>query len=113
MMDSAVILLAEDDDDHVLLVRRAFKQAHLLNPLHVVHDGEEAIAYLKGEGQYSNRAEFPLPALLLLDLKMPRKHGFEVLKWIRDQPGLRTLRVIVLTSSDDDHDVNLAHLLGA
>jgi len=113
MIDTAVILLAEDDDDHVLLVRRAFKSAHLINPLHVVRDGEEAIAYLQGEGPYINRAEYPLPALLLLDLKMPRKNGFEVLKWIRLQPGLRTLRVIVLTSSGEMHDVNLAYLLGA
>ncbi len=111
--DTAVILLAEDDADHVLLVQRAFKKANLLNPLHVVRDGVEAIAYLKGEGPYINRAEFPLPALLLLDLKMPRKDGFEVLTWIRQQQGLSSLRVIVLTSSDGIQDINLAYQLGA
>jgi len=113
MIESAVILLAEDDEDHILLVRRAFKKARLLNPLHVVRDGEEAIAYFKGTGRYAKRVEFPLPALLLLDLKMPKKNGFEVLEWIRQEPRLRNLRVIVLTSSEDMRDVNLAYQLGA
>src|SRR5947199_2934097 len=74
MPDTAVILLAEDDEDHVLLIRRAFQEARLVNPLYVVPHGEAAIAYLKGEGKYANRAEYPLPAILLLDLKMPRKN---------------------------------------
>jgi CheY-like chemotaxis protein len=112
-IESAVILLAEDDENQVMLMRRVFKQAHLLNPVHVVSNGEETIAYLKGADQYANRAEYPLPSLLLLDLKMPRKNGFEVLKWIREQPNLRSLRVIVLTSSDDIADVNRAYQLGA
>ena len=113
MIETAVILLAEDDEDHVLLVRRAFTKAGLLNPLQVVCDGEEAIEYLKGEGAYVNRAEYPLPSLLLLDLRMPRKNGFEVLQWIRQEPGLSSLRVIVLTSSGEMKDVNLAYQLGA
>jgi CheY-like chemotaxis protein len=113
LIESAVILLAEDDDNHVFLIRRAFHEANLLNPLFVVRNGEEAIAYLKGEGAYANRAEYPLPALLLLDLKMPRKNGFDVLQWIREEPGLRNLRIIVLTSSEDIRDVNRAYQLGA
>lgn len=113
MSDTAVILLAEDDENHVLLVQRAFKKARLLNPLHVVHGGEDAIAYLKGKGPYANREEFPLPALLLLDLKMPRTDGFEVLEWIRTEPSLCALRVVVLTSSEDIRDVNRAYQLGA
>lgn len=111
--ECSVILLAEDDEDHVLLIRRAFKQARLVNPLCVVRNGEEAIAYLEGKGLYANRAEYPLPSLLLLDLKMPRKNGFEVLEWIRAHPRLAPLRVIVLTTSDDRQDVNLAYQLGA
>src|SRR5438477_3383302 len=87
-----VILLAEDAEDQVVLVRRAFAKAQLLNPVHVVPNGEEAIAYLQGTGKYANRDEYPLPCLLLLDLKMPRKNGFEVLEWIRQQPGLSALR---------------------
>jgi len=108
-----VILLAEDNEDHALLTRRAFKQAGLINPLFVVEDGEQAIAYLKGEGKFSNRSEYPLPTLLLLDLKMPHKNGFEVLDWLRRQPTLAALRVVVLTTSDQIHDVNRAYQLGA
>ncbi len=113
MSDQSVILLAEDSENDVLLTRRAFARANLLNPLQVVRDGVEAIAYLKGEGPYANRAEYPLPDLLLLDLKMPRKDGFEVMRWIREQPGLRALRIVVLTSSDKIRDVNRAYQLGA
>src|SRR2546421_4942592 len=109
----AVILLAEDREDEVTLLRRAFAKANFLNPLHVVSNGDEAIDYLKGEGKYANRGEYPLPSLLLLDLKMPRKDGFEVLHWIRKQPDLSALRVIVLTSSDQIRDVNRAYEMGA
>src|SRR5262245_59108944 len=113
MPDTGVILLVEDREDDVFLIRRAFKDAFVTNPLHVVRDGDEAISYLKGENKYSNREEFPLPDLMLLDLKMPKIDGFEVLKWIREQPSLAALRVVVLTSSEDLHDVNRAYKLGA
>jgi CheY-like chemotaxis protein len=113
MAEHAVILLAEDEEDYVLLIRRAFEQAKIPNPMHVVWNGQEAIAYLNGEGKYSNREEYPLPDLFLLDLKMPRVNGFEVLKWLRSQPGLAPLRVLVLTSSDAIRDVNEAYKLGA
>jgi CheY-like chemotaxis protein len=113
MTEHAVILLAEDEEDYVLLIKRAFSQAKIPNPIHVVWNGQEAIAYLKGEGKYSNREEYPLPDLFLLDLKMPRVNGFEVLKWLRSQPGLAPLRVLVLTSSDAIRDVNEAYKLGA
>jgi CheY-like chemotaxis protein len=113
MSEHGVILLAEDDEDHVLLIRHAFAEADLRNPLFVVWNGEEAIAYLSGTGKYSNRDEYPLPDLLLLDLKMPRVDGFEVLKWVRQQPGLAPLRILVLTSSNELRDVNRAYQLGA
>src|SRR4051794_32802780 len=77
VIEHEFILLAEDDPDHILLIRHAFKQAGLINPLQIVRSGEEAIAYLEGSGKFSNRAEYPLPSLFLLDLKMPRKDGFE------------------------------------
>ncbi len=108
-----VILLAEDREDEVMLLRRAFAKANFLNPLQIVSNGEEAIAYLQGEGIYANRDEYPLPTLLLLDLKMPRKNGFEVMEWIREHPSLSSLRVVVLTSSDEIRDVNRAYQLGA
>ena len=113
MPDSAVILLAEDREDDIFIIRKAFSAAGVFNPLQVVRDGEEALAYLKGTGRYYNRDEFPLPDLLLLDLKMPRMDGFEVLRWIRHEPGMSALRIIVLTSSQDIRDVNEAYRLGA
>ena len=113
MPDTGIILLAEDREDDILLIRKAFREAYIGNPLHVVKDGEEAISYLAGDGKYGNREEFPLPDLMLLDLKMPRVDGFEVLTWIRQQPSLAALRVVVLTSSDALRDVNRAYKLGA
>jgi CheY-like chemotaxis protein len=113
MSDNAVILLVEDLEDDILLIQKAFGTAGLHNPIHVVRDGEEALAYLSGHGKYSRRAEFPLPDLILLDLKLPGMDGFEVLTWIRTQPGLRTLIVVVLTSSSQPDDVNSAFALRA
>ena len=113
MPDQPVILLAEDREDDILLIRQAFHKGGINVPLFVVRDGEEVVAYLKGEGKFYNRDEYPLPSLLLLDLKMPRMDGFEVLKWIRAQPGFSTLRVVVLTSSERIRDVNIAYNLGA
>jgi CheY-like chemotaxis protein len=113
MPENALILIAEDREDDVLLIRRSLEKACVTNPTQVVRNGEETMAYLRGEGRFSNRAEYPLPALLLLDLKMPRKDGFEVLRWIRQQPTLKALRVVVLTSSEDIRDVNEAYQSGA
>jgi len=78
-----------------------------------VRDGEEAVVYLSGIGKYSNRSEFPLPWLVLLDLKMPRMDGFEVLRWIRQESACKSLTVVVLTSSEQIRDVNRAYSLGA
>ena len=113
MSDTAVILIVEDREDDILLIRKAFAEASLTNPIQIARDGEEAIAYLMGEGKYANRAEYPLPILVLLDLKLPRVDGFEVLTWIRQQPGIRSLPVVVLTSSTEIRDVNRAYSLGA
>lgn len=107
------ILLAEDDPDDVLLLRRAFARANVANPLVVVSDGDEAVEYLSGSGRYTDHGSHPLPAVLLLDLKMPRRNGFEVLEWLRSQPGLTALPVVVLTSSRESADVRRAYELGA
>ncbi len=108
-----VILLAEDDPNDVLLIRRAFQRTHVANPVHVVHDGEEAQAYLSGQGPFADRERYPLPVLMLIDLKMPRRNGLEVLEWTRSQPGLKRLPVVVLTSSNQNPDINRAYELGA
>ena len=113
MHESPTILLVEDNPDDVLLIRRAFAKAGTTAPLNVVSDGEAAVAYLAGEGAYADRAHFPLPALLLLDLKRPPKSGLEVLEWLRARPGLRRLPVVVLTSSRESVDVQRAYDLGA
>ncbi len=110
---NSTILLVEDNDDDAFLMCRAFRKAHLLNPLVRVRGGEEAIAYLQGEGGYGNRDRYPIPFLVLLDLKMPRVNGFEVLQWIREQDTLKRLVVVVLTSSTLEPDINKAYDLGA
>ena len=113
LTDRPIILLAEDSEDDVILIERAFRKARILSPLKVVRDGEDAICYLSGFGRFADRAQFPLPDLLLLDLKLPNRDGFEVLHWIREQPELKKLPVIVLTQSDRIRDANLAYQLGA
>jgi len=107
------ILLVEDSQDDVLLLRREFEQAGLRNLLQVVSRGPQAIAYIAGSGTYSDRTQHPFPALVLLDINMPGSDGFAVLKWIRRQSVLARLCVVVLSSSDEMHDVNLAYNLGA
>jgi CheY-like chemotaxis protein len=110
---SLPILYAEDDENDVFLMQRAFKLAPIPNPLLVMEDGREAIAYMSAQGAYGDRQRHPLPCLVLLDLKMPGHSGFDVLKWLRNQPGTATMPVIVLTSSSQDSDVHRAYLLGA
>src|ERR1051326_1104365 len=113
MPDLLVVLLVEDSEDDITVIRKAFERARIPNPLYVVKDGEAAIAYLAGKGKYAVRDEYPVPALVLLDLKLPGMDGFEVLRWIRQTPGMSGLRVVVLTSSDSIRDVNAAYELGA
>lgn len=108
--DHYAILLVEDDHNDVLLIKRAFQKVNIANPIIVVHDGEQAISYLAGREPYVDRA---LPMLVLLDLKLPRKSGHEVLEWLRQQPNLKRLPVVVLTASSESSDVNRAYDLGA
>jgi len=107
------ILLADDSENDLTLMRAGFKMAACSLPLQEVRNGEEAIAYLKGEGSYCDRNFFPLPTVMLLDLNMPKKNGFEVLTWVRTQPGLKRLAIIVLTASMRSEDVDRAFDLGA
>ncbi|HWP73412.1 MAG TPA: response regulator, partial [Methylomirabilota bacterium] len=93
------ILLVEDSPDDALLIQRAFRKANLANPVQHVSDGEEAVAYLSGAPPWSDRAKFPLPVFMLLDLKLPRRSGLEVLEWVRRESAVKRLPVVVLTSS--------------
>ena len=104
------ILLAEDRDEDAELVKLAFRQAGITNPIVVVRDGDEVLSYLLGMGPYEKS---PLPILLLLDLKMPNRNGFEALQWIREHATLKALRVIVMTVSESIYDVNRAYHIGA
>jgi CheY-like chemotaxis protein len=108
------VLLVEDDLNDVFLVKRAFKSTFMRNPLQVVTDGVEAIHYLSGEGKYADRRLHPLPNLLVMDIKMPRRTGFDVLEWIKSaSPPLRRIPVVIVSSSDNPSDINHAYELGA
>src|SRR5687767_13747283 len=98
MSTERTLMLVEDSEDDIFFMKRAMKGAGITNPLQVMEDGQSTIDYLKGAGQYADREQFPLPSLILLDLKLPMKGGLEVLQWIREQSALETLVVIVMTS---------------
>ena len=113
MNQPQTILMVDDSEDNLFLMRAAFEMAQCPHPLQEVHNGEAAIAYLKGEGPYADRQRFPLPTVMLLDLNMPKKNGFEVLAWVRAQPVLKRLAIIILTASMRAEDVERAFDLGA
>jgi CheY-like chemotaxis protein len=110
---SSTILLVEDDTNDVLLVKMAFQKSLAGLRIMVVTNGHEALTYLKGEGPYSDRTANPFPDFVLLDLKMPLMNGFEVLRWIRTQPVIKRLPVIVFTSSLHESDATRAYEEGA
>lgn len=109
---SQTILLVEDEENDVAFMRYAMKSAGLAGHLKVVEDGGEAIAYLSGQGPFSDRAQFPLPVLIFLDLKLPKVMGMDVLKWIRERPEFDLTMVIVLTSSQQATDIREAYSAG-
>jgi len=110
---SSAILHVDDDRNDVLFMQIAMRKAGLEKQLRVVEDGQDAIDYFRGTGAYANREEYPLPCLVLLDINMPRVTGLDVLKWIREQPTLETVVVIMLTASQQDSDIRRACHLGA
>ncbi len=106
------ILLVEDDSNDILFIQRAFRRSKLENPIQVVRDGDEAVAYLAGNGDYADRNLYPLPGMILLDLKLPRRSGLEVLEWLRQQPIIKRIPVVILTSSKENIDVDRAYDIG-
>jgi len=107
-----LVLMVDDSEDDCLLVKMAMNKADRLRFIGSVPDGEELMSYLSGKNEYGDRVRFPVPDMLLLDLKMPRKNGFEVLKWLQSQP-FEDMVVVVLSASDHPVDVQTALNLGA
>ncbi len=112
-MSNTCILFVEDEDTDIFLLQSVFKREAVTNPLQVATDGQMAMACLAGTGPFADRKQYPLPGLVLLDLKLRKKDGLEVLKWIRGQDALRTVVVILLTSSPNESDARRAYQLGA
>ena len=107
------ILLVEDDENDAFLFKLALERAKILNPVQWLKDGIEAIAYLTGESPYTDRTVFPQPELVILDLKMPRMSGLELLAWLRDHPAFQGIPIIIMSSSMEERDVRRAYNLGA
>lgn len=113
MLMNPAILIVEDNEDDQFFMKRALKRAGILNGLHIVEDGMKALAYLQGEAPYEDRAAFPRPMIVFLDLKLPFLGGHDVLRWIREQPAFAGLVVVILSSSSEPVDLERAHLLKA
>jgi two-component system response regulator len=107
------ILLVEDSPDDVFFMKRALQIAGSNASVQVAEDGQVALDYFNGVGPFANRAEFPIPGVVLLDLRMPRVPGFEVLKWLRENADLNCIPVIILSSSREETDIQKAYRLGA
>ncbi len=107
------LLVVEDRDADICLLQRAFQKAGVHIAVHYVKDGQEALDYLQGSHQYADRKTFPMPMMVLLDLKMPRLDGFEVLAWLKAHPLVGNLIIIILSASENTRDINRAYSLGA
>ncbi len=107
-----IILLADDDEDDCYLIKEGFEENCISNDLHIVNDGEDLMDYLNHRGDFSKINSFPKPDLILLDLNMPRKNGIEALAEIKQDPGLRKIPVVVLTTSEADEDIIKTYDLG-
>jgi CheY-like chemotaxis protein len=113
METDLTILIAEDTETDAELVKIALRSIGVKNSAEIVPDGQAVIDYLCGTGKYHDRAAFPFPSILFVDLKMPRVNGFELLRWLKDHPECSIIPVIVLSSSKTESDVTMAYQLGA
>lgn len=110
--ESVLILVADDDEDDRMFTKEAFEENHLLNDIRFVNDGVELMDYLKRRAKYANPADSPRPGIILLDLNMPKMDGREALKEIKSDPALKTIPVVVLTTSKTEKDVLQTYDLG-
>lgn len=110
---AVTILLVEDDDGHRLLIRENLRAGGIVNEIVEMRDGQQALDYLQRRGQYQDAAKSPRPGLILLDIKMPKADGFSVLEKIKADPQLRLIPVLMLTSTEDQLEVNRCYTLGA
>src|ERR1041385_2159954 len=114
MNKHGTILLVEDDANDVVLMQKALNEAGVTHRVHICHTGEQAVKYLSGNGKFSDRSTYPLPFLVLLDLRMPGEGGFGVLRWLFERPGLKKkFAVIVFSNVSEENEVQLAYELGA
>lgn len=113
MNELSIILLVEDNPDDIELLEYAFEKAGIQNPLVIVTDGDAAVHYIGRTGAYADRTGHPFPELILLDLKLPRRSGFEVLSFVREHKPTKLTPVVVLTSSGQDEDIRRSYELGA
>ncbi|MGZ8900501.1 MAG: response regulator [Limisphaerales bacterium] len=107
------ILIAEDEPDDAFLLQRAFRANNIDDPIHIVTNGEEAIAYLRGEGKYADREQYEFPSFILSDLKMPRQDGFAILEALQSKPEWSVVPMIILSGSTDENDIERAYILSA
>jgi CheY-like chemotaxis protein len=108
-----IILVAEDDENDAFLLKRAFEKNGIALPVHICQDGDTAMAYLKGQGEFADRDVYPFPRILITDLKMPGRNGFEILEWLQSHPECNLIPKIVLSASNQEVDVIRAYQLGA
>jgi CheY-like chemotaxis protein len=114
MTKHGTILLVDDDEEDVLRIRKGLNEVSVLSPVHTVHSYTDAVKYLSGEGVYANRAAFPLPFLVILDLNLPGEGGFALLRWLYERPGLRKhFTVVLLGAPGPEQEIQLAYELGA
>lgn len=106
------VLLAENNEDDLIFLQRAIRKAGVSVSLHLVSNGEEAVSYLLGEGEYADRERYPKPVLLITNVKMPRMNGLELLVWVKQQPNYKDLPVLVMSSSEEPEEMERVTALG-